>query len=221
MINAFGLGSGNLLTVPINIVALVAMLANSYHSDRSHERVMHMIIPGFISSVFWLATAYFTATKDFVSAYVCLLVGASGTWLLLPLTISFGQDTIKLRKRSQSVGVALIVSIGAFGGLIGPQITALTYVRGTVHFSAVSRSMIFIIRYDGSTYAYSGVVMSGLMLCYCVLTCVVHYATTRCPPWRTPSPPTASINDETTTKQTVGDVDDGVPLIAETANGQN
>jgi ACS family tartrate transporter-like MFS transporter len=127
--------------------AIVAMLIVGWSSDHFHERVWHLVIPLIVAGV----ALYLTAVFGVMSGYSCLIIATMGIfasdavfWAMAPEFL-VGSGAV--------AGFALINSIAAVGGLIGPYTVgalvehhgippALIFVAGAMFVSAV---LAFII----------------------------------------------------------------------------
>jgi sugar phosphate permease len=99
------------------IVGLVAMLLWGNHSDKKRERMWHSVIAALVGGAGWLA-AYFLHSPVLIVASIAVsaagMYGAQATfWALPPAVFS---------KKQMGVGLALIATVGQFGGLIAPII---------------------------------------------------------------------------------------------------
>ena len=101
----------------IAFTAGLAMLFNAVHSDRSGERWLHVAVPFTMTALAWLVIA--TSSSPTVKlvglaiAYPCIL-SIYGPFWCLPSTFLTGE--------AAAGGLALVSSIGALGGFLGPNL---------------------------------------------------------------------------------------------------
>lgn len=107
---------GWLTAVPY-AVAAVGMVLIGRHSDRTGERHMHLAIPALVGACGFLLVSTAEGTGWLVAA-LCLaafgVLGWLGPFWALP--------TAFLKGEAAAGGVALINSMGAFGGFVGPYL---------------------------------------------------------------------------------------------------
>jgi hypothetical protein len=79
IITSFGYSSdiiSNLLTAPVYLVALICVVANSLHSDRTAERYYHIAVPAFLAAVLFafqaVASIHFSKVRLVFSSF-CFL----------------------------------------------------------------------------------------------------------------------------------------------------
>lgn len=103
------------------LVAVLAMLFNGYHSDRTGERRWHVILPACLGAFGLLLTVVMNGHPDLQMLGLCLTT--AGVWSTLgPF---WALPASLLAGRSAAVGIALINSVGALGGFLGPNFMAL------------------------------------------------------------------------------------------------
>jgi ACS family tartrate transporter-like MFS transporter len=87
------------------------------HSDRTAERHLHLALPALVGAVGFVAVTRAGSTAVLVTA-LCLcafgVLGWLGPFWALP--------TAFLREQAAAGGIALINSMGAFGGFVGPYL---------------------------------------------------------------------------------------------------
>jgi D-galactonate transporter len=112
---------GLLCALP-NLCAVVGMVLNGMHSDRTGERRRHVAVPAFLAAAGWtLAALTFTPWLD--SPLLTLLALAliqTGTMSMLPTFWTL--PTAFLGGIGAAGGIALINSVGNLGGFAGPNI---------------------------------------------------------------------------------------------------
>ncbi|HEV3256299.1 MAG TPA: MFS transporter [Gemmataceae bacterium] len=112
--NAFQIG---LLAAVPNVIAVVAMLLNGAHSDRTAERRWHVALPAFLSATGWALSASFGSPA---LTLVALALVQMGVMSMIPPFWSL--PTVFLSGAAAAGGIALINSVGNLGGLAGPYI---------------------------------------------------------------------------------------------------
>lgn len=104
------------------LVAVPVMIGWSRHSDKSGERVWHVVLPlltatlGFFMASFWL-------TVPFV-AMVGLSLACAGIYAAFP--VFWTLPTAFLTGRAAAAGIALITATGNFSGLVAPAVIGWT-----------------------------------------------------------------------------------------------
>lgn len=110
---------GLLTAIPYG-VAMVAMLLNARHSNRTGERRMHAAIPAFIGGIGLMLSAYFA--HDLVLSVLFLTVAASGILSLMP--IYWTLPGTLLSGVAAAAGIGMINAFGNLSGFAGSMITA-------------------------------------------------------------------------------------------------
>jgi sugar phosphate permease len=111
-----GAGVGGLATFPF-IVAIVAMLANSWHSDRTGERRAHVAVPFALGGIFLLA-GVLTSQNWPVLAFVFVCLTTIGTYGPLGPFWAIPTETLPRNVAATTMGV--ITAVGSLGGFFGP-----------------------------------------------------------------------------------------------------
>jgi MFS family permease len=106
--------TGYLVAVPYGF-AMVAMIWWTRHSDITHERVWHVVLPAVVSGLSLIAAAHL---GNPVLAAVALIICAMDGFAALPTFWTL--PTSFLTGYAAAGGIALINSIGNLGGFIGP-----------------------------------------------------------------------------------------------------
>jgi sugar phosphate permease len=109
-------GVGGLATIPF-IVAIVAMLANSWHSDRTGERRAHVAAPFALGGVF-LLVGVLTSQNWPALAFVFVCLTTIGTYGPLGPFWAIPTETLPRNVAATTMGV--ITAIGSLGGFFGP-----------------------------------------------------------------------------------------------------
>jgi len=133
---------GLLTAIPYG-VAVVAMLLNARHSNRTGERRMHAAIPAFIGGCGLILSAFFA--DNLVLSVLFLSVAASGILSLMPIFWTL-PGTV-LSGVAAAAGIGMINAIGNLSGFTGSMITAVaetltgninngTYVLGLCLFAS-------------------------------------------------------------------------------------
>jgi ACS family tartrate transporter-like MFS transporter len=134
---------GLLASLP-NVCAVVCMVFNAAHSDRTGERRWHVVAPAALSAVGWVLAAW--ALTPAVNAPALALVGLSlaqvGIMSMLPTF--WALPTAFLSGAAAAGGIALINSVGNVGGFVGPySIGRLQAATG--NFTSGLLAMAFIM----------------------------------------------------------------------------
>ena len=127
-----------------SFVAVVAMIAWAYHSDRTLERTWHVAIPAFAACVGFMWAGYAATALPVILALMIVNVGVNGTkgpvWAM---------PSMFLTGASAAAGIALINAMGNLGGFVGPVLvgwlkdksgtyaSGLYLIGGMCAFSAV------------------------------------------------------------------------------------
>lgn len=118
IIKSFGLGNievGFMNAVPPT-VAVVAMYAWSWHSDKTGERTWHVVVPCLVAALGLTLAGLSTSALAVVAALVLVNVGISAA--KPPL---WSMPTLFLSGPAAAAGIATINSIGNLGGFVGPS----------------------------------------------------------------------------------------------------
>ena len=99
------------------LVGIVAMLLNSWHSDKTGERRGHICMPFALGGVFLLAGVLMSGQWPFL-AFVLVCLTAIGTYG--PLGPFWAIPTENLPRTVAATGMGLITAIGSLGGFFGP-----------------------------------------------------------------------------------------------------
>jgi ACS family tartrate transporter-like MFS transporter len=114
---------GLLAAVP-NVCAMVCMILNGAHSDRSGERRWHVALPALLAAAGWAWSAF--ADSPALSLVALTLVQV-GIMSMLPTFWSLA--TSLLSGVAAAGGIALINSVGNLGGFVGPNVLGQSQVR--------------------------------------------------------------------------------------------
>jgi ACS family tartrate transporter-like MFS transporter len=107
---------GLLAAVP-NVCAIVCMVLNGTHSDRTGERRWHVALPALLAAAGWAWVAF----ESFPArSLVALALVQVGTMSMLPTFWSLA--TSRLSSVAAAGGIALINSVGNLGGFVGPNV---------------------------------------------------------------------------------------------------
>ncbi len=107
---------GLLAAVP-NVCAMVCMVLNGWHSDRTGERRWHVALPAFLAAAGWAGSAYAGAPALSLVALTLVQVGIMS---MLPTFWSLA--TSLLSRGAAAGGIALVNSVGNLGGFAGPNL---------------------------------------------------------------------------------------------------
>jgi len=118
-------GLGSLSNVEVGLVLMipsalagVAMVAWGLHSDRRGERRWHVALPAFAAAAALVAAAVLQASP--FAAFLALIVAGVGTFCSLPAFWTL--PAAALAGPAAAAGIALVNSIGNFGGFVGPAL---------------------------------------------------------------------------------------------------
>jgi ACS family tartrate transporter-like MFS transporter len=106
-----------LITAIPYAVAAVGMVLVGRHSDRTGERHLHLAMPALVGAVGFLAATRSGSTVLLVASLSLCAFGVLG-WL----GPFWALPTAFLREQAAAGGIALINSMGAFGGFVGPYL---------------------------------------------------------------------------------------------------
>jgi ACS family tartrate transporter-like MFS transporter len=97
--------------------AAVGMVLVGRHSDRTGERHLHLVLPALVGALGFLAATRSGSTVLLVASLSLCAFGVLG-WL----GPFWALPTAFLREQAAAGGIALINSMGAFGGFVGPYL---------------------------------------------------------------------------------------------------
>ncbi len=112
---SFGNFEVGVITAIPYALAAVGMLLVGRSSDRSGERYLHLALPALVGALGFLAATRAASTPLLVSALSLAAFGVVG-WL----GPFWALPTAFLREQAAAGGIALINSMGAVGGFVGP-----------------------------------------------------------------------------------------------------
>jgi ACS family tartrate transporter-like MFS transporter len=133
-LNKFQLG---LLTAVPSVCAIVCMVLNGAHSDRTGERRWHVALPALLSAAGWAYAAWlYSPARDLLG----LMLVPVGALSLLALTLAqvgilsmlptfWSLPTAFLSGVAAAGGIALINAVGNLGGLAAPVIMGRLLTR--------------------------------------------------------------------------------------------
>jgi MFS family permease len=122
IVEGFGVSTvaaGFITAVPYAVGA-VGMVLWSHRSDRTRERVWHMVVPC-AAIIAGLAGAAFATDPALKMALICL----AGFGLFASLPVFWTLPTAALNGAAAAAGIAAVNSIGNLGGYFGPQVFGL------------------------------------------------------------------------------------------------
>ncbi|VVD89671.1 Putative metabolite transport protein NicT [Pandoraea iniqua] len=100
------------------VVGIVAMLIVSRHSDRHRERRWHAALPLMCAAISLMVMPYMS--HNLVLAVLLLAIATAGH--LSSLSVFWTIPSTYLAPASAAAGIAVVSSIGALGGLVGPSV---------------------------------------------------------------------------------------------------
>ena len=122
------------LTIIPNVVAGLAMILNSRHSDKTGERRYHFMVPLLIGAAGLLLSI---STDDLAVTLFAFSVAFSGVMSAFPIFWAIATDYLPMR--SAAVGIAFINSLGAISGFVSP------YIVGSIKKGTGSFFMAFLL----------------------------------------------------------------------------
>lgn len=112
-----------------NLCAIVCMIVNGMHSDRTGERRLHVAVPAFLSAAGWVLTALtFTSWLD-SPALTLLALALVQSAIMSMLPTFWTLPPAFLGGIAAAAGIALINSVGNLGGLVGPIVIGQLQTR--------------------------------------------------------------------------------------------
>jgi len=105
---------GLLVAVP-NVCAMLIMVVNGMHSDRTGERRWHVAVPAFLAAAGWAGSAWQESPVWSLLAFTAVQVGIMST-----LPAYWSLPTAFLSGRAAAGGIAWINSLGNLGGFVCP-----------------------------------------------------------------------------------------------------
>lgn len=102
-------------TMPF-VLALIAILLNASHSDRTLERRWHTAVPLLFGGGAMGLTAYFASNTILASLFMCFLGLTLGY-----LPVFWTHPSTRLTASSAAFAIGLINSVGNLGGFVGPK----------------------------------------------------------------------------------------------------
>jgi nitrate/nitrite transporter NarK len=111
---------GLLAAVPY-LCAIVAMVLNGAHSDRTGERRWHMALPALVAAS---GVTLYTLTDSQGLSLLGLALGQAGIMSMLPVFWTVPPSF--LSGAAAAGGIALINSVGNVGGFVGPNLIGQT-----------------------------------------------------------------------------------------------
>ncbi len=143
VVKGFGLTNlevGFVTAIPF-LCGSIGMILWARHSDRAQERTWHVVGAGLVAAAALAASAAFASP---VLSLIALTIGVTGIygffgtfWAIPP---SF------LTGRAAAAGIAMIISIGNCGGLVGPSVVGWTReLTGSFTLGFVAMSCFFVV----------------------------------------------------------------------------
>jgi ACS family tartrate transporter-like MFS transporter len=131
------LGVG-MISAGISAITICGMLLNSAHSDRSGERALHVGVPLAISSLGFIGCALFREPILAILALALVPIGhcgAYGPFWSMPTSFLTGAPL--------AGGIALVTTIAAFGGFLGPSLIGFLKDQTGTHVAAFLLLAVF------------------------------------------------------------------------------
>jgi hypothetical protein len=108
------------MTVPIYVVAFLSVIIFTYSSDRKKERGYHLALLSFMATIGY-GLLVLTRNSPVGGRYASLMICTAGVYGYVPVMLSWSGVNIGGHTK-RAVAIALIVSIGQIGSVIGGQI---------------------------------------------------------------------------------------------------
>jgi ACS family tartrate transporter-like MFS transporter len=124
-----------------NLLGLIAMILVSRHSDRTQERRYHIATATALSGIAMLLLG--APRSPFLSVALFSAV-AIGAYSSLPVFFSVPGEF--LTGFSAAAGIALVTSVGNFGGFVGPYTVGIIRQRtGSPHYGLICAGVFFLV----------------------------------------------------------------------------
>jgi MFS transporter, ACS family, tartrate transporter len=131
---------GIVVTIP-NLLALIAMILVSRHSDRTLERRYHLATLGALAGIAFLLLG--VPRSPFFSVVLFSAV-AVGAYSFLPIFFSLPGEF--LTGSSAAAGIALVTSVTNFGGFVGPYTVGLIHQKtGSFYLGLICAGISFLV----------------------------------------------------------------------------
>ncbi len=133
---------GLLFAVPY-LLAAAAMVINSRHSDRTHERRLHTAVPLLLGGLFLLAAVRMSGSSPSLTFLFLCLTGPCSYMILGPFW-SIPSETFSPATLGTAMGV--INAVGSLGGYVGPL--AIGYIAqrtGNVYSGLNVAALVMIV----------------------------------------------------------------------------
>ena len=144
MKSLFGGQSNTLVGIAVmipSLLALIAMVVVSRHSDRTLERRYHLVALSVLAGIAFLLLG--VPRSPFVTVVLFSAV-AVGNYSFLPIFFSLPGEF--LTGSSAAVGIALVTSVTNFGGFVGPYTVGLIRQRtGSFYLGLMCAGVSFLI----------------------------------------------------------------------------
>jgi len=138
-----------LLTAIPSTFAVVGMVFNGMHSDRTGERRWHVAIPAFVGTAGWLLSAWSAGGKSPAGMIVGLTLATAGTLSTLPVFWSL--PTAFLSGIAAAGGIAWINSVGNLGGFFAPTLVGV--LRDATRSYVIPLTMLAVTLAAGGVFA--------------------------------------------------------------------
>jgi MFS family permease len=112
-----------MVTAPFFLVALIAMLVNGRHSDRTHERIGHVAVP---LACLGLSIALVGLLDGLWIWPVLAMIFLVGTFMYAHLPAFWPLPTKFLGATAAAAAIGFINMIGNLGGFVGPYVVGTT-----------------------------------------------------------------------------------------------
>jgi MFS transporter, ACS family, tartrate transporter len=144
MKSGFGGQSNTVIGIAVmipNLLALIAMILVSRHSDRTLERRYHLAI---LSALAEIAFLLLGGPRSPFFSVVLFSAVAVGAYSFLPIFFSLPGEF--LTGSSAAAGIALVTSVSNFGGFVGPYTAGLIRQKtGSFYLGLICAGVSFLI----------------------------------------------------------------------------
>jgi len=117
----------NLLSALLSFITFLYILFNGWHSDHTKERPLHLIVPILVAILGFTGLTVATYYDIPQASYAAMFLGAA-QGCTLPVLLSWLGLSIRT-STERAVAAAMVISIGAFAGIIGPNLYGFLYIE--------------------------------------------------------------------------------------------
>jgi len=118
----------NLLSAPFYFFGVICLVANSYHSDRTNERPLHVLGPLLFQTLAWAWVAFCFFNKlEFPLLYMGVLISVGLHYTFSPVFWAWASQIFK-NDTTSAASTAFIMSLGTSGQIWAPSVTSAIFV---------------------------------------------------------------------------------------------